>query len=176
MIFEELPISGAFLIKPEKKEDDRGFFARVFCSEEFSKHNLRSQFLQCNISYNKKKGTLRGMHYQIAPHAEVKIVRCTAGAICDMILDVRAESKTVGKWLSVELSAENRYLLYVPEGVAHGLQTLQDDTEVFYQTTAPYHPEAERGIRWDDPAFAIRWPLPISSISLKDRSLRSKIS
>ncbi len=170
MIFEELKLKGAYFIKPEKREDDRGFFARVFCSEEFSAHELKQGLIQSNVSYNKKKGTLRGMHYQIDPHAEVKIVRCTAGAIIDVIIDMRPESATFRQWTSVRLSAENRCLLYVPEGFAHGYQTLADDTEVFYQTTAPYCAEAERGVRWNDPAFGIDWPLPIAAISLKDKN------
>lgn len=170
MVFEELVLKGVYLITPEKKEDDRGFFARVFCSEEFAKRNLKTNLIQCNVSYNKQKGTLRGMHYQVAPHAEVKIVRCTAGAICDTIIDMRPESETFRKWASVTLSAENRCLLYVPEGFAHGYQTLMDESEVFYQATAAYSAEAERGIRWNDPAVGIRWPLPVSVISLKDRN------
>lgn len=176
MIFEELSLKGAYLIKPEKREDDRGFFARVFCSEEFSAHGLKTNPVQCNVSYNKKKGTLRGMHYQVAPHAEVKIVRCTAGEIIDAIIDLRPESATYRQWASVILSSENRFLLYVPEGFAHGYQTLTDDTEVFYQSTAPYCAEAERGVRWDDPAFAIEWPLPVAAISAKDRNLAKALA
>ena len=156
MNFRELTLKGAYLIEPEKREDERGFFARVFCREEFQKRGLKTDLIQRNVSYNKRAGTLRGMHYQTVPYAEVKIVRCTAGAIYDAILDLRPESTTFGQWTSVELSAENRRLLYVPEGFAHGYQSLTDDAEVFYQTTAAYRADAERGVRWDDPSFNIQ--------------------
>jgi dTDP-4-dehydrorhamnose 3,5-epimerase len=163
-----LEILGAFLIEPELKEDERGFFARVFCKEAFKKQGLSDQLEQSNISYNFKKGTLRGMHYQRTPFAEAKLVRCTRGAIYDVVLDIRSDSPTHGKWFAVELSQENRKMLYVPEGCAHGYQTLEDNVEVFYQVSASYAPGHEGGVRWNDPAFSIVWPEPVSNISLKD--------
>jgi dTDP-4-dehydrorhamnose 3,5-epimerase len=158
MIFKETRLSGAFIIDPEYQEDERGFFARVFCKNEFEAHGLNPCITQCNISFNQRKGTLRGMHYQVSPYTEAKLVRCTMGAIYDVIIDLRQESPTFKQWLAVELSDENRKLLYIPEGFAHGFQTLVDNTEVFYQMSQFYHAESARGIRWDDPIFAICWP------------------
>ena len=158
MIFRETKLKGAFIIEPERLEDERGLFARTFCKEEFKAHGLNSRVVQCNISFNKKKGTLRGMHYQVAPHEEAKLVRCTRGAIYDVIVDLRPDSPTFKQWVAVELTADNHRMLYIPEGFAHGFQTLEDNTEVFYQMSESYHPESARGIRWDDPMFGIKWP------------------
>jgi len=158
MRFTPLALEGAHLIEPEPIEDHRGFFARVWCEEEFLERGLNATLAQCNLSFNPRKGTLRGMHYQAAPHAEVKLVRCTMGAAYDVIIDLRREAPTHGQWVAVELTAENRRMVYVPEGFAHGFQTLENNTELFYQISALYHPESARGVRWDDPAFAIEWP------------------
>jgi dTDP-4-dehydrorhamnose 3,5-epimerase len=169
MIFKELDLKGVFVIEPEKKEDNRGFFARTFCSEEFRKRGLNDRVVQCNLSYSKKAGTLRGMHYQAAPFAEAKLIRCTYGAIYDVMIDLRPESPTYKKWTGIKVNATHRQLLYIPEGFAHGFQTLVNHTEIFYQVSAPFMPEAERGIRWNDPAFGIQWPLTVSVISGKDQ-------
>ena len=158
MIFRETKLKGAFIIEPERLEDERGFFARTFCQEEFKTHRLNPGMVQCNISFNKKKGTLRGMHYQVAPHEETKLARCTRGAIYDVIIDLRPDSPTFKQWVAVELTADNRRMLYIPKGFAHGFQTLEDNTEVLYQMSEFYHPECARGVRWDDPAFGIEWP------------------
>ena len=168
--FQETLLKGAFVVIPERIGDERGFFARTFCRLEFEAHGLNTNFVQCNISFSKRKGTLRGLHYQIAPHAEAKLVRCTAGAIYDVIIDLRAGSPTFKQWFASELTAENRRQLYVPEGFAHGFQTLEDNTEVFYQHSAFYSPDHQRGLRFDDPAFKMIWPLGIVSISERDRS------
>jgi dTDP-4-dehydrorhamnose 3,5-epimerase len=159
MIFEKTKLNDAYIIRPERLEDDRGFFARAWCQKEFEQHGLVSNLAQCNLSYNKSRGTLRGMHYQKKPHEETKLVRCTAGAIVDVIIDIRPESSTFRQWLSVELSAQNRTMLYVPQGFAHGYVTLVDDAEVFYQVSEFYTPGVEGGIRWNDPFFQINWPL-----------------
>lgn len=169
MIFIETKLKGAFIIEPEPLEDERGFFARSFCQKEFKEHGLNPCIVQCNISYNKKKGTLRGMHYQVAPHEEAKLVSCIRGAIYDIIIDLRPNSPTFKQWIAVELTADNRRMLYIPEGFAHGFQTLEDNTEVFYQMFEFYHPEASRGVRWNDSAFRIVWPNDIIVISDKDR-------
>jgi dTDP-4-dehydrorhamnose 3,5-epimerase len=170
VIFHETDLKGAYVIEIEKLKDHRGFFARAWCQKEFEKHNLVSQAKQANVSYNKKKGTLRGMHYQLAPYEETKIVRCTRGAIYDVIIDLRPASSTYTQWIGVELSAESYEMLYVPENFGHGFQTLKDDTEVIYQVSQFYTPGSERGIRWDDPAFGIDWPLAVQVISDKDNS------
>jgi dTDP-4-dehydrorhamnose 3,5-epimerase len=170
VIFHETDLKGAYVIEIEKLKDHRGFFARSWCQKEFEKHNLVSQAKQANVSYNKKKGTLRGMHYQLAPYEETKIVRCTRGAIYDVIIDLRPASSTYTQWIGVELSAESYEMLYVPENFGHGFQTLKDDTEVIYQVSQFYTPGSERGIRWDDPAFGIDWPLAVQVISDKDNS------
>lgn len=171
MIFLETRLKDVFIIEPEKVEDDRGFFSRVWCKREFEAHGLHSEFVQCNISFNAKKSTLRGMHYQIKPCEEVKLVRCTKGAIFDVIIDLRSSSPTFREWISVELTVDNRNLLYVPENFAHGYQTLVDATEVFYQVSQFYTPGAERGIRFNDPAFKINWPQTENMvISKKDKS------
>ena len=171
MIFNETKLKGAYIIEVEPFEDERGSFARTFCREEFQTHGLNSFVAQCNISHNRKKGTLRGMHYQIAPHAETKLVTCLAGSIYDVIIDLRPDSITYCHWLAVELSARRRRsLLYIPEGFAHGFQTLEDDTEVFYQMSHPYVSKAARGLRWDDPAFAIDWPDGPRTLSDRDKN------
>lgn len=170
MKFTETKLKGAFVISPDLIEDERGFFARTFCRHEFEKHGLNPDLVQCNISFNKIKGTLRGMHCQAMPHSEVKLLRCTAGAICDVIIDLRSKSPTFKQWFSTRLSEENHQMLYVPEGFAHGYQTLAQHTEVFYQVSAFYNPASEHGVRWNDPAFKIEWPSPITAISNKDVS------
>jgi dTDP-4-dehydrorhamnose 3,5-epimerase len=168
MRFTETELKGAFILDLEPRSDDRGFFARTFCVEEFRAHGLCARVLQCNLSFNHTRGTLRGMHYQVLPAAEVKIVRCTRGAVYDVIIDLRPGSPTYGSHIGVELTAENRRTLYVPEMFGHGYQTLTDDTEVIYQVSEMYTPGSERGLRYDDPAFEISWPLPVSVISEKD--------
>jgi len=177
MIFKETLLKGAFIIELEKLEDDRGFFARSFCKREFEAHGLDSQFVQCNISFNKKKGTLRGMHYQAAPYEEAKLVRCVRGSIYDVIIDLRPDSPTYCKWTGVELAAHCSQLtahsytmLYIPKGFAHGFLTLVDNTEVFYQMSEFYSPDHVRGFRWDDSAFGIEWPSGVQVISDRDRS------
>jgi dTDP-4-dehydrorhamnose 3,5-epimerase len=170
MKFIETRLKGAFIIEPERLEDERGFFARTFCQKEFEAHGLNPRIVQCNISYNKHKGTLRGMHYQVAPMAEAKLVSCTRGAIYDVIIDLRPESPTYCQWLAEELNAENRKIIYIPEGFAHGFQTLDGETEVFYQMSEFYSPEHARGVRWDDPVFGIEWALNTKMISEKDKN------
>jgi dTDP-4-dehydrorhamnose 3,5-epimerase len=173
VIFTEAPIPGAFLIELEKRGDERGFFARAFCENEFSAHGLASRFVQVNNSLSRFKGTLRGMHYQLAPKAETKVVRCIRGALLDVILDLRPASPTFGKSYGAELSAENRRMMYVPKGFAHGFVTLQDDTEAFYFVDEFYAPTEERCIRWNDPRFAIAWPAEPAVISDKDRNQKN---
>lgn len=170
MKFQPLPLEGAFLLELEPLVDDRGFFARTYCAEEFRAHGLNSHLVQCSLSFNKQKGTLRGMHYQAKPHEEVKLVRCTRGAIYDVILDLRIDSSTYRQWVAVELSEENYNALYIPAGFAHGFQTLIEGTVVFYQMSEFFHPECAKGVRWDDPAFGIAWPFEDSVMSQKDRS------
>jgi len=159
---------GAVVIEPERLADARGFFARSFCASEFEAHGMNPRVAQCDISFNPRRGTLRGMHFQRPPHAEAKLVRCTAGALYDVALDLRPDSPTFGRHFAIELSAENRTLLYLPEGFAHGFQTLADDTEVFYQLSAAYAPDHAGGVRWNDPAFGIAWPLPVTMIADRD--------
>jgi dTDP-4-dehydrorhamnose 3,5-epimerase len=169
VIFEETKLPGAFVIDVERREDERGFFGRTFCVDEFSQHGLETGLVQANVSWNPRQGTLRGMHFQRAPHAEVKIVRATRGAVHDVIIDLRPDSPTYTQWIGVDLTAENRRALYVPEGFAHGFQTLVPDCEVHYLVTEVYTPEAEGGVRWDDPAFGIEWPDPANAfLSPKD--------
>lgn len=171
MIFTASDLPGVVIVDLDKRADERGFFARAWCRKEFEDHGLSSQLVQCNLSFNHHRGTLRGMHYQAEPHAEVKLVRCIRGAIYDVAVDLRPDSPTYTRWIGVELTAENRRLLYLPEGFAHGYQTLVDETEVFYQVSEFYAPDAERGLRWDDPAFEIVWPdVDRRIISDKDRS------
>ena len=169
MIFKETKLKGAYVIEINPIEDERGFFARSFCAKEFKEHGLNQNIAQCNISYNEKKGTLRGVHYQAAPHEEAKLVRCTMGAIYDVIIDLRPDSSTFKKWIGVELTKENRRMLYVPEGFAHGFQTLEDHTEVLYQMSEFHHPEWARGVRWNDPTFGIFWPVNVEIISIGDQ-------
>ena len=171
MIFEETRLRGAFLVDLERRQDPRGFFARTWCANEFADHGLTTEVVQANVSFNPRQGTLRGMHFQRAPHAETKLVRCTRGAIHDVVIDLRPDSETYKEWLGVELTADNRRALFVPEGFAHGYQTLVPDSEVFYQVSEYYTPGAEGGVRWDDPAFGIEWPDPDNAfLSDKDRS------
>ncbi len=170
MKFIETRLKGVYIIEPERLEDERGFFARTFCRKEFEAYGLNPGVVQCSISHNKHKGTIRGMHYQIAPMAETKLVRCTKGAIYDVIIDLRSGSPTYCQSLAEELDADNSRMVYIPEGFAHGFQTLEDNTEVFYQMSEFYSPEHARGVRWDDPAFGIGWPISIPIISEKDRN------
>lgn len=170
MIFQEIRLPGAYIIDVEKREDQRGFFARSWCQREFEEQGLVARIVQANIAYNRQRGTLRGMHYQYAPHAETKLIRCTRGAIYDVIIDLRPDSPTYCQWFGVELTAANYRMLYVPEGFAHGYLTLVDDVEVIYQVSQFYTPGAEGGIRYDDPAFGIQWPVEVSLISDKDRT------
>ncbi len=171
MIFAETKLGGAFLVDLERREDERGFFARTWCADEFADHGLVNEVVQANVSWNAQQGTLRGMHFQRPPHAETKLVRCTRGAIYDVIVDLRPDSETYKHWLGVELTDENRRALFVPERFAHGYQTLVPDSEVVYQVSAAYAPDAEGGVRWDDPAFGIEWPDPGNALlSDKDRS------
>ena len=169
MIFAETTLKGAFIIELEKGEDGRGFFARSWCQEEFRAYGLTPQLAQCNISFNNKKGTLRGMHYQAPPDAEAKLVRCTMGAVYDVVIDLRPESPTFKEHFALVLTAQKHTMLYIPDGFAHGFQTLEDNTEVFYQMSAFYVPESARGVRWDDPAFGIEWPDDDRIISAKDQ-------
>lgn len=170
MIFNPTAISGVCVIKPERHEDERGFFARTWCQREFEERGLNSNLAQCSMSFSKVAGTLRGMHYQLAPHAETKLVRCTRGSIYDVALDLRPSSDTFCRWFSIELSQSNHTMLYIPAGVAHGFQTLSDDTEVFYQISEFYHSESSHGVRWNDPAFRIRWAIPHPLLSPRDAS------
>jgi dTDP-4-dehydrorhamnose 3,5-epimerase len=169
MLFHETKLAGAFVIEPERLEDERGFFARLWSEQDFEEHGLAPHFMESNTSFSRKRGTLRGMHYQASPHGQVKLVRCTSGAIFDAIIDLRPGSPTFKQWDSVELSADNRLMLYVPVDFAHGFQTLADETEVTYQMSSPYHPASSRGVRWDDPAFGIVWPDAERTIIARDR-------
>ena len=171
MIFTPLELDGAYLVELDAREDERGFFARAWCREEFQAHGLNSAVVQCNLAFSRERGTLRGMHFQREPHEEAKLIRCTRGAIFDAIVDLRPESPTHTRWLGVELTADNRRALYVPEGFAHGYLTLVDETETLYQVSEAYAPDAEAGVRWDDPAFGIVWPTTGRRIiSEKDRA------
>ncbi|HYB10585.1 MAG TPA: dTDP-4-dehydrorhamnose 3,5-epimerase [Alphaproteobacteria bacterium] len=170
MKFVPTPFAGAFIIEPERLEDERGFFARCWCRTELETHGLVASFAQCNISFNRKLGTLRGLHYQAAPYCEAKIVRCTRGRAFDVMVDLRPSSPTRHHWHAVELSADNARMVYVPEHFAHGFQTLEDDTELFYQMSEDHRPEAACGLRFDDPAFAIAWPIDNPILSLRDLS------
>lgn len=170
MIFTETPIAGAFAIDVERREDERGFFARTFCEEELRGHGLNPKVVQCNLSWNRARGTLRGMHYQAAPHEETKIVSCTRGAAWDVIVDLRPQSQTYRRWTALELTADNRRSIYIPHGIAHGFITLTDDVEMHYMMGAAYVAEGARGVGWDDPAFAIAWPLEPAVISDRDRN------
>jgi len=170
MIFTGTAIKGMYIVEPEPLTDERGFFARSFCKEEFRKNGLETEIVQCNISYNKKKGTLRGMHYQVPPFEEAKIVSCVRGSIYDVVVDLRRDSLSHCRWFATELSEQNFKMVYIPKGCAHGFQTLEDDCMVHYQMTEFFHPECTRGMRWDDPATGIVWPYPARIISEKDQS------
>jgi dTDP-4-dehydrorhamnose 3,5-epimerase len=170
MLFTETDVKGVYIIELEPISDDRGFFARSWCKKEFEEHHLNPNIVQINIGFSIRQGTLRGIHYQNEPYGEVKLVRCTTGAIFDVAVDLRPDSPTYKKWVGAELTAENRKMLYVPEGCGHGYQTLESNTEILYQTSQLYCREAARGLRFDDPAFGVRWPLPIQVISDQDKS------
>lgn len=170
MIFTEARLKGAYVIEPEKRCDDRGFFARSWCEKEFADRNLNPRTVQCNISFNTKRGTLRGMHYQVAPSAEAKLVRCTQGAIYDVIVDLRPNSPTFKQSVAETLTAGNYKMLYVPEGLAHGFLTLEDNSEIFYQMSEFYSPRHSRGVRWNDPAFGIEWPIRDPIMADRDRN------
>jgi dTDP-4-dehydrorhamnose 3,5-epimerase len=170
MRFVETAVAGALVIEPERHEDDRGFFARTWDSSVFAQRGLNPAFVQSSVSYNRTRGTLRGLHYQAAPFEEAKLVRCTAGAVFDVAVDLRPSSETFRQWFGIELSAENRLALYVPEGCAHGFLTLEDDSEVLYQISEFWVPEAGRGLRWNDPAFRIEWPREVVLIHERDRT------
>ena len=170
MRFTPLALAGARLVELDPIADERGFFARAWCEREFAEHGLNPHLVQCNISFNTRKGTLRGMHWQAAPHGEAKLVRCTRGALYDVIVDLRPDSATYRRWLGIELTAMQRNALYIPEGLAHGFQTLESDSEIFYQMSGFHHPASARGLRWNDPAFNITWPLIDPLISERDRA------
>ena len=170
MIFKETVLKGAFIIEPQKLEDERGFFARIWCKQEFEAHGLNTVVAQCSVSFSKKKGTLRGMHYQSAPFEETKLVRCTRGAIYNVIIDLRMDSPTFKQWVAVELTADNRRMLYIPKGLANGFQTLKDNTEVFYQMSEFYAPQYASGVRWNDSAFGMQWPADERIISERDQT------
>ena len=172
MHFIETDIAGAWIVEAERIEDERGFFARTWSVRELTERGLDAQLAQCSVSFNRRSGTLRGMHFQVPPHEETKLVRCTAGRIFDVIVDLRRASPTFRRWVGVELSAENRRALYIPKGCAHGFQTLADGCEVFYQISAEYAPQSARGVRYDDAAFGITWPLPVSVIAARDRAYK----
>jgi dTDP-4-dehydrorhamnose 3,5-epimerase len=172
-MFRVTPVPGAFIIAPEPREDRRGFFARTWCEDEFAAYGLNPRLVQCSVSLSVLRGTLRGMHYQVPPRAEAKLIRCTRGAIWDVALDLRGDSPTFRRHVGVELTADNHLALYIPEGVAHGFQTLDDNTEVLYQMSAAYAPDAARGVRFDDPAFGIRWPIPEPILLDRDRNYPS---
>ena len=168
MLFEPTPIPGVFVVALQRVEDDRGSFARSWCRHEFQSQGLNADLVQCNVSFNRRKGTLRGMHFQNAPHAEAKLVRCTRGAIYDVVVDLRSDSPTFTRWAAFELTPDNGRMIYIPEGCAHGFQTLVDATEVFYQMSEFYTPAAASGVRWNDPAFRIAWPIENRILSEKD--------
>lgn len=170
MIFKDTALRGVFLVEPERLEDARGFFMRTFCREEFRAHGIDFPVAQANVSFNPRKGTLRGLHYQAEPHGEAKVVSCTRGSLFDVLVDLRRDSPTFRQHVAEVLSAANRRMFCAPKGVAHGFLSLEDDTEVSYLMSEPYHPASGRGVRWDDPAFGIRWPGPVKVISDKDRS------
>jgi dTDP-4-dehydrorhamnose 3,5-epimerase len=170
MKFHESKISGVFEIEPELKTDERGYFARTWCTKEFELHGLSSNLVQCSLSFNVRAGTLRGLHYQAAPHAETKLVRCTKGSIYDVVVDLRPESPTFKSWVGVVLTGANHRMIYIPQGCAHGFLTLEPESEVFYQMSEFYSVESARGVRWDDPAFQVAWPKKIEVIAERDRT------
>lgn len=170
MLCKDTLIRGLFVIEPERHVDERGFFARTWCADTLAAYGIDTHIAQCGTSFNHQRGTLRGLHYQAAPHGEQKLVRCTRGSIYDVVVDLRADSPTLHQWFGLELTADNQHMLCVPVGCAHGFLTLEDQSEVFYQMSHAYHPESARGVRWDDPALAIRWPqIEIAVISRQDR-------
>jgi len=171
MKLQETPLPGAYIVELDAKEDQRGYFARTYCRKEFSAAGLHFEVVQCNISNNLRKGTLRGMHYQVDPAAEIKLVQCVSGSIYDVIIDLRPQSKTYCRWFGLELSTANRLQLYVPQGFAHGFQTLEDNSAVYYLMSEYYAAQYSRGVRWDDPAFKIKWPLSDPIMTEKDRLL-----
>jgi dTDP-4-dehydrorhamnose 3,5-epimerase len=170
MTFKETPLPGAYIVEPERLGDNRGFFARVWCKRELEAHGLKGEVLQSNVGFSYHRGTVRGLHFQQSPHAEVKIARCTRGAVFDVIVDLRPDSRYYQRWFGVELSEENRKMIYVPERFAQGYMTLEDNTEMNYHTSESFAPVAAFGVRFDDPAFGIQWPLAVSTISKQDRS------
>lgn len=170
MMFHETRLQGVFEIHLDPQADERGFFARCWCQKEWERNGLNPKLVQCSVSFNSRKGTLRGIHYQGAPHPEAKLIRCTRGAIYDVVVDLRSQSPTFKKWFATALTADNRRMVYVPEGCGHGFLTLEDDSEVFYQMSEFYHPSLARGVRWDDPAFQILWPGEVKVISERDRT------
>ena len=170
MIFQPTRLPGVFIIEPERRADERGFFARTYCEDELRAHGIDPRISQCSVSFNHAAGTLRGMHYQTAPHQETKLVRCTMGAIYDVVVDLRPDSPGYCQWVATELTADNRRMLYIPEGCAHGFLTLTDSAEVFYQISEPYHPESSAGVRWNDPTFGVEWPSAPSVIADRDAS------
>ncbi len=174
MKFTALAVAGSYLVEPEAMTDERGFFSRTFCRDEFAEHGLNPGLVQCSVSFNRHSGTLRGMHYQKPPHEEAKLVRCTSGKIFDVVLDLRPQSASFLNWEGVELSADNYKAIYIPEGCAHGFLTLADGSEVLYQMSEPYHPESAAGVRWDDPAFDIEWPT--RNVIISDREAVSSMA
>ena len=172
MKIREMPLPGAYLVEIEPVEDERGFFARAFCEKELEAAGIRFRVIQSNLSYNRRKGTLRGLHYQAKPHEEGKLVRCISGSVFDVVVDLREGSPSYGRWASAELSARNRRMVYVPPGFAHGTQALEDDTELYYLMSEPYHPESARTVRWDDPRIAVAWPLADPILGAADRAAR----
>ena len=171
MKFSKTTLPGVWLIELELREDDRGFLARTYCENEFTQHALNTRWPQCNLTLTKKRGMIRGMHFQADPRPEIKLIRCSAGAIYDVLVDVRRDSPTFGKWEGFDLTAQNRRMLYVPGGIAHGFQCQTDNCEVFYQMSEFYHPDLARGLRWNDPHVGIKWPLPEATLSDRDRDL-----
>jgi len=168
MIFNKTKLEGVFIIEPEKQEDQRGFFARIWDKKIFEQMNLNPNLVQSSISYNKKRGTMRGLHFQIPPYEEIKLIRCTKGKIFNVVIDLRSSSRTYTEWIGIELSDQNRKIIYVPEKFAHGFQTLEDNAEVYYQMSEYYKPESSQGVRWDDPLFSIKWPIAVTTISKRD--------
>lgn len=170
MIFEECPLSGAFVIRQERFADERGCFARTWCRDEFAAHGIDTVFLQASLSVTRRRGSLRGLHFQADPHGEAKLVRCARGSLFDVIVDIRPQSPTFRQWFAVELSAENGLMMYMPVGFAHGFQTLTDDVEADYRMSTPYVAHSGRGLRFDDPALGVTWPLPVTNIAERDRN------
>jgi dTDP-4-dehydrorhamnose 3,5-epimerase len=171
MNFRPTKLDGVWIIDPERSSDDRGWFARTFCTEAFAARGLPTAFAQCSASFNARRGTLRGLHWQVAPYAEAKLIRCPRGHVFDVVVDMRPESGTFGRWIAAELSDENGRMIFIPEGCAHGFQSLVDNSELSYQITAPYRPALARGVRWDDPRIGVDWPIRNPILSPRDRAL-----